>query len=113
VIILGAGAFVVLAAAGSLLRVLLIRFDLALPVRTIGVNTAASFAAGLVAASDRPTVVLVGIGFCGSLSTFSTLVHHLHEQSARKRPAQVLATLGLSLGLGLAAALAGLEIAGA
>jgi fluoride ion exporter CrcB/FEX len=113
VIVLGAGAFVVLAGLGALARAVLARFDTTLPFGTIGANTVASFVAGLVAASERPTVVLVGVALCGSLSTFSTLIRHLHDLALRNRPAQIVATLALSLGAGLLGALAGLEIAGA
>lgn len=110
-ILLGAGAFVVLAGLGALARAALARFDTALPLGTIGANTLASFFAGLVAASERPTAVLVGVALCGSLSTFSTLVHHLHGQALHNRPARMVITLTVAIGAGILAALAGLELA--
>jgi fluoride ion exporter CrcB/FEX len=111
-LVLGAGAFVVLAGLGSVARWWLTRFDVGLPWGTIGANTVASFAAGLVAGSGRGTTVLVGVALCGSLSTFSTLVRLIHDQATRKRQIQLFWTLALSLGLGIVAAIAGLEIAG-
>ncbi|MFN3219539.1 MAG: CrcB family protein [Acidimicrobiales bacterium] len=110
-ILLGAAAFVVLAGLGALARAVLARFDAGLPFGTIGANTLASFFAGLVAASERPTAVLVGVALCGTLSTFSTLVHHLHDQALHNRPARVATTLGVAIGAGILAALAGLELA--
>lgn len=110
-IILGACAFLVLAGIGALARTHLARFDAGLPFGTIGANTLASFISGLVAGSPRPTTVLVGVAFCGSLSTFSTLIRHLHDQAVRNRPAQIGATLALSLVLGILGALGGIELA--
>ena len=112
-IVLGAGAFVALAALGALTRSLLARFDGGVPLGTIGTNTVASFIAGLVAGSAHPTIVVVGLGFCGSLSTFSTLVRHLHDLAATGQATRLMVTLALSLGSGLAAAAVGIALAGA
>lgn len=110
-IFIGAGIFVVSAGLATLVRVLSTRFDTTLPLGTIAANTVACLVAGLVAGAERPTGVLVGVALCGSLSTFSTLIRHLHDQMRDGRPMQLVATLALSLGPGLLAAAAGLELA--
>lgn len=110
--VLGAAAFVLLAGAGAVTRWWLTRFGADLPWGTLAANTTASFVAGLVAGSGRGTTVLVGIALCGSLSTFSTLIRHLHEQATHGRRTPLIITLTVSLGLGVLAAMAGLELAG-
>jgi CrcB protein len=83
----------------------------AFPWGTLVVNVVASFVLGLVlAAPGSPAVVAaVGVGFCGALSTWSTLAAEavgLAEDGARTAAAldvvvSVLAGLGAA-GLGLA-----------
>jgi fluoride exporter len=82
------------------------------PWGTFTVNVVASFVLGLVAGGSPPAVAaLVGTGFCGALSTWSTLGYEtvrLAEQGAWSSAvfnvvASVLAGLGAAgLGLGLA-----------
>jgi len=70
---------VVGAAAGAPLRyladrVLRVRFGATLPWATFAVNVAGSALLGLVvgAAAPPPLLALVGTGFCGALTTYST-----------------------------------------
>lgn len=78
------------------------------PWGTWTVNVAGSFVLGLVVA-DGPTwvVTLVGTGFCGALTTFSTFGYEtvrLHEEG---RPGLAVANVAGSLAAGLAAAALG------
>ncbi|GAA4810633.1 hypothetical protein GCM10023200_55510 [Actinomycetospora chlora] len=83
------------------------------PWGTFVVNVVASFVLGLVVGGPAPHAVaaLVGIGFCGSLSTWSTLAYdvvRLTEDGTRSFAvldvlASVLAGLGAA-GLGFALA---------
>lgn len=83
------------------------------PWGTFAVNVVASFVLGLVLGAPAPHAIaaLVGIGFCGSLSTWSTLAYdtvRLADErawttSAMNVVASVLAGLGAA-GLGFALA---------
>ena len=71
---------------------------------TLVVNVVGSFVLGIVAGwPDLPTWVmpLVGIGFCGALTTFSTLAFEtwvfLEERAWRPFAANLALTLGLGL----------------
>ncbi len=89
------------------------RHDSLLPWGTFVVNVTGSFALGVLLAAaslgqvDARAVVLGGAGFCGGFTTFSTFGYEtlrLIEDGARV-PALVNAVA--SVGVGLAAALAG------
>jgi CrcB protein len=78
-----------------------------LPVGTLVVNLVASFVLGVVtgAGSLSPAVAaLVGTGFCGALSTWSTFAYEVAELRAR---ALALGYLVLTLVAGLALAALG------
>ena len=81
---------------------------------TLAVNVLGSFVLGLlggVAVTGAP-LALVGAGFCGALTTFSTWALELWEAVADGRVREAVANLALSLALGLAAAWAGWALAG-
>ena len=85
---------------------------------TFGVNVAACFALGLIAALDRRCTpsqqlgLLLATGFLGSLSTFSTFsVEMLQAWSAGLRR-QTLWLMGGSVAAGLLAVAAGMVIGG-
>ena len=105
------------AAAGAPLRYVTDRFvqsrhDSVFPWGTWIVNVAGSFVLGAVSAAwvDGPLPALLGTGFCGGLTTWSTFgfetVRLLEEGALR----QALAYLGGSLAAGLVAAFAGAGI---
>ncbi len=96
-----AGAFV-----GAPARYLLaLRLDSTLPWGTLTVNTAASLVLGLCVgwSVDGPAFALVGVGFCGGMSTYSSFAVQTRDLGARPGAAYAV----LTLGLGLLAAAAG------
>lgn len=99
------------AAVGAPLRylvgeVLRRRFGAAAVAATLTVNVAGSFVLGLLAGADVAggASLLVGVGFCGAFTTFSTLALELWQAYADGRPRDALTNLALTLGLGLGAA---------
>lgn len=107
------GALLVAAGAvvGAPLRFLVDRWararhDAGTIVGTLVVNVAGSLVLGIVAGwSTGPSWVLplVGIGFCGALTTFSTLAFETWVFLERREGKPFAANLALSLGLGLPA----------
>jgi fluoride exporter len=94
------------------------RWDRLLPVGTLTVNVLGSFVLGaLLGLGARgsvgpSTVALVGTGFCGGFTTYSTFGYEtlrLAEDGATRAAAL---NVGLSLALGLAAAFAGSLVVG-
>lgn len=81
---------------------------------TLVVNVAGSFVLGLVvgAGLGSAPLTLVGIGFCGALTTFSTLALEIWDALADDRRAHAVANVALSLTLGLGAAWLGWAIGG-
>jgi CrcB protein len=89
------------------------------PIGTLAVNTLGCLVAGVVAGlaargvTDARLVVIALVGFCGSLTTFSTLAYDLERALREKRVGVAIANLLLSVGLGLGAAWVGLRMGGA
>jgi CrcB protein len=80
---------------------------------TLVVNVAGSFVLGLVAGWDGAAswvLPLVGIGFCGALTTFSTLAFETWVFLEERAWRPFAANLALSLGLGLGAVWLGFAI---
>jgi len=74
-------------------------------------NLLGSFLLGVLAGPiprRTPLLLLGGIGFCGSLTTFSSWMLDLVRLNGQGQPQEAQALLILSLVLGLAAAAAGL-----
>lgn len=95
---------------GSVLRYALgQRYDDRWHPGTLAANTAASLLLGACAgwALDGSTLALVGTGFCGGLSTYSSLV----VQARDLGPARGAAYLAGTITLGLAAAALGFALA--
>lgn len=88
------------------------------PIGTLAVNTLGCLIAGVVAGlasggvADARIAVIALAGFCGSLTTFSTLAFDLERALREKRVAAAIANLLLSLLLGLGAAWVGLRVGG-
>ena len=66
------------------------------------------FLAGLPASPRRQ--LLLGIGFCGSLTTFSSWMLAAMQQLSSGRWAAAIGLIGLTLGLGLGAAALGFSL---
>ena len=73
---------------------------------TLVVNVVGSFVLGVVvgAGAGSAPLALVGIGFCGALTTFSTLALEIWDAMADDRYAHAVANVALSLTLGVGAA---------
>lgn len=98
------------AAVGAPLRYALgKRYDGALPWGTLAVNTAASLLLGLCVgwSLDGSALALVGVGFCGGMSTYSSFAVQTRDLGLRAGAVYAV----LTLGLGLAAVALGYGIA--
>jgi CrcB protein len=108
------------AAIGAPLRYLVdravqARHDSVFPWGTLAVNVSGSFLLGFLAAlpAEGALMALVGTGFCGALTTYSTFSYEtlrLLEKGARF---YAIANVVASLVAGLGAAYCGLIVAGA
>jgi CrcB protein len=84
-----------------------------MPIGTLFVNASACLVLGLVAGASNlsaPLVAILGTGFCGGLSTFSTFSYETVRLTQRGKPWLAASNVGLSLLLGLGAAAAGWAI---
>ena len=82
---------------------------------TLVVNVVGSFVLGVVvgAGAGSAPLALVGIGFCGALTTFSTLALEIWDAMADDRYPHAVANVALSLALGVGAAWLGWALASA
>lgn len=87
------------------------RFQSAIPYGTLTVNLIGAFSLGVVAGAEAPDAVrlLVGTGFLGAFTTFSTLKTDSLRLLTEKRAAAFWVYLALTYTLGLALAFAGYE----
>jgi len=103
-----------LGGAGAVARLLLdgavsVHAGRGFPFGTLAVNLSGAFALGLLtgAALGDDAARLLGTGFLGAYTTFSTWMLEAHRQAEDGRFAGAGLNLGASLALGLAAAWAG------
>ena len=97
------------AVPGALLRW---QFGVVLNDRDVLANVLGSLILGmLIGMPYRPRVqVLVGIGFCGSFTTFSSWMVNSVDLIHQGRPLAALGLIGITLGLGIGAAALGLLV---
>lgn len=94
------------------------RWDRVLPLGTMTVNVLGSFALGVLlglgarGSVGPSTVALLGTGFCGGFTTYSTFGYETLRLAEDGATGTAVLNVGLSLGLGLAAAVAGSLVAG-
>jgi CrcB protein len=96
-------------------RIAVARRGRATGLGTLTVNVAGSAVLGVVlGAASAPTwvVALVGTGFCGTLTTFSTFGYDVVRLVEEKLPARAVAYLAATLVLGVGAAAAGYGLGG-
>jgi CrcB protein len=96
-------------------RVAVARRGRATGLGTLTVNVAGSAVLGFVlglAAAPSWVVALVGTGFCGTLTTFSTFGYDVVRMVEEKVPGRALAYLAATLVFGLCAAAGGFGLAG-
>lgn len=99
------------AAAGGVIRWLLaLRANRRFPVGTLVANVVACFALGVVDGLEEATSIILGIGFLGALSTWSSLAGETHGLWQSGRRADAAGYLGVTLIGGVAAAAAGLAL---
>jgi len=103
--------FVLVAALGGFIRFAMEYYlpavgASAFPRATLMVNIAGAFLLGIVLALPGETQVILGIGFCGALTTFSGVSLQLHRRLTSKayRATLVYAVALLIGGLGAAGA---------
>lgn len=102
-------AFVVAATAGTLVRAMASspRHTFARHLwTTFGLNVFGSFALGWAHGSDADTLLVVGVGGLGSLTTFSTFVWQVEciaRRGGTRRNAVLFTLLAVGAGVGAAA----------
>ena len=91
------------------------RHGTAFPWGTYTVNVVGSFVLGVVSAvGPSPAVAaLVGVGFCGALTTYSTFAYETFALAERRALAVATANVVGSVAVGVAAAAAGHLLGGA
>ena len=70
-----------------------------LPWGTVAANLAGSFVLGLVAGASPGPHALVGLGFCGALTTYSAFAVQTHHLGWRRGALLVLVTLPPAIAL--------------
>lgn len=105
------------AAAGAPLRYLTDRFvqsrhDSGFPWGTLTVNAVASFVLGLVAGAllAGPWFSLIGTGFCGALSTYSTFSYETVRLLEQRAYLLAVLNVGVSVLAGVGAVIIGMMI---
>lgn len=110
-----AAAFVVASALGAVLRAEVgrrCRPRSGFPLGTLLVNVSGAFALGLLSAVTDPVATVLGAGALGSFTTFSTFARDVVALAEPSRAATAALYLVATLALGVAAAAAGIAVAG-
>jgi len=84
------------------------RIETPLPWGTFAVNVLGSFVLGLLTGVGNQTIaLLVGVGFCGAFTTYSTFAAETHGTGRVRASREGRAHVVLNLGAGLLAAVGG------
>ena len=105
-------AVVLAAAVGAVLRHLVATAAREARTGILLVNVAGSFVLGLLAGGDTShvTLVVLGTGFCGALTTWSSFAHDVGTRLEQGETRPALGHVALSVALGLGAAAVGLSL---
>jgi CrcB protein len=84
------------------------RIEAPLPWGTFTVNVLGSFVLGLLTGAGNQTIaLLVGVGFCGAFTTYSTFAAETTALASSGHRGKALLNVALNLGVGLLAAVLG------
>jgi len=81
-----------------------------IPIETLLINTVGSFILGLTVRSDGNTVLILGTGFAGAFTTWSTFAVETHHMFDHKHHLKAWLYLALTLVLGIFAAWLGVKL---
>ena len=82
-----------------------------IPLETLGINTVGSFVLGLMINHHGNWQLLIGTGFAGAFTTWSTFAIETHHLLMHKHQLKAMLYLALTLILGIGAAALGVWIA--
>lgn len=100
-------------AAGAVLRYVIERaaaqrFSSGFPYGILVANVTGSFLLGLLlATATGPWLVLLGVGFCGAFTTYSTFAHDSVRLMGDRQGMAAIANIAVSVAAGLAAVAGG------
>jgi len=83
------------------------RFSRSIPVQTLTINIVGSFVLGITVHRSTGTALLVGVGFAGAFTTWSTFAMESYELTKARRTGRALIYWILTLILGVLAAALG------
>jgi len=81
-----------------------------LPIETLLINIVGSFVLGFTVHRSADISYLVGTGFAGAFTAWSTFMVEVHDLFQRRKQLRALVYLALTLALGIAAAALGNSI---
>jgi fluoride exporter len=81
-----------------------------IPMETLLINTLGSFALGLTVRSDGNTILILGTGFAGAFTTWSTFAVETHHMFDHKHHLKAWLYLAMTLVFGISAAWLGVKL---
>jgi len=81
-----------------------------IPVETLLINTLGSFVLGLTVRSDGNIVLILGTGFAGAFTTWSTFAVETHHMFDHKHHLKAWLYLAMTLVFGISAAWLGVKL---
>lgn len=101
------------AVAGTIVRVTVSELNRpGRPVGTLAVNVVGAFVLGILAGTSADTITVAGVGYLGSMSTFSTVMREIGDDVELGWSTGAAAYAVVTVVLGVAAAWIGLALAG-